>query len=93
MSETRCERSPDCEFEPGHISPCGKPVRPGDPCEFCGDPQEVIDGQVQSCPKCWVRIEDMAPADIRALFAEDGTFSVGTDGRLTIAKPLEDDRG
>lgn len=28
------------------------------------------------------------PADVKALFAEDGTFNVGTDGQLTIgAKP------
>jgi len=39
--------------------------------------------------RCWVRIEDMALADIKALFAGDGTFNVGADGRLTAAQPLE----
>lgn len=35
------------------------------PCVDCGDPDD------RSCP-CWVAIEGMAHADIKALFAREG---------------------
>jgi ABC-type uncharacterized transport system permease subunit len=38
---------------------------------------------------CWTRLDAMALADAKALFAEDGLFNVGTDGQLTAAEPLE----
>jgi len=53
-------------------------------CGRCGEMSSAAD----LC-KCWIRIEDLAPADIKALFAEDGTFNISTDGQLTVAEPLE----
>lgn len=69
---------------------CGatKPGPTGDPTDFfpaerCGDcpPWRCKDcGQMCSasdlCP-CWISFEGMALADIKAVFAADGTFSVG----------------
>lgn len=53
-------------------------------CEKCGEMSSAAD----LC-SCWTRIEDMALADIKALFAADGTFNVGADGRLTVADQVE----
>lgn len=55
-------------------------------CETCGEQCSAAD----LC-SCWIRLDQMAPADIKALFAEDGTFNVGPDGQLTVAEPLEGD--
>lgn len=41
----------------------------------CGDCGEM-DSIAAKC-SCWVSLEGMPLADIKALFAEDGTFSVG----------------
>jgi hypothetical protein len=41
-------------------------------CEDCGEMSTATD----LC-SCWVSLEGMPLADIKALFAEDGTFSVG----------------
>lgn len=48
-------------------------------CDGCGKP----DSMVSHCG-CWTDLTTMAPADVKALFAEDGSFNVETDGRLTI---------
>jgi hypothetical protein len=75
---------------------CGSPADPEGPqpercgkcppwtCEDCGEQCSAAD----LC-SCWIRLDTMAPADIKALFAEDGMFNVGADGRLTVAEPLE----
>jgi len=72
---------PEPNGTPNDISPsghCGQcpPWR----CDTCGEMSSAAD----LC-SCWIRLDQMAPADIKALFAEDGTFNVGTDGRLTVA--------
>jgi len=69
---------------------CGRTMRepngtPNDisPSEHCGDcpPWRCEDcGGMSSAAdlcSCWTRFEGMPLADIKALFAEDGTFSVG----------------
>jgi hypothetical protein len=45
-----------------------------------------MDSTASPC-SCWIDLTTMAPADVKALFAEDGTFNVGTDGRLSIGAP------
>lgn len=83
-------------------SGCGRtaselPGNPNDiaPSEHCGEcpPWTCEDCGEQSSAaalcSCWIQLDQLAPADIKALFAEDGTFNVGTDGQLTVAKPLD----
>jgi hypothetical protein len=41
-------------------------------CADCGE----MDSFAARC-RCWVSLEGMALADIKAIFAGDGTFSVG----------------
>lgn len=53
-------------------------------CKTCGE----LSSAAALC-SCWIQLDQLAPADIKALFAGDGTFNVGTDGRLTVAEPLE----
>lgn len=77
---------------------CGTPANPDYPvpsaceqcpprlCESCGE----MDSIAAPC-RCWIKIENMAPADVKALFAADGMFNVGAGGRLTVAEPLEGD--
>ena len=69
---------------PAPILRCGDcpPTR----CEVCGE----MDAMDRRC-SCWVALDGMAPADIKAIFAADGTFNVETDGRLSL--PEEADRG
>lgn len=43
------------------------------PCETCGGINNLATGL--SCP-CWLSFEGMALADIKAVFAADGTFSI-----------------
>lgn len=64
-----CE--PGCERGPG--VPCGKVHVPGSPCDYCGDPTPMTG---DPCPKCWISLQGMALADMKALFAADGTFSI-----------------
>lgn len=69
---------------PNHLAPsehCGEcpPWR----CEDCGEMCSAAD----LC-SCWIRLDQMAPADVKALFAEDGMFNVEADGRLTVAEPV-----
>jgi hypothetical protein len=55
--------------------PChGPSEQPGQACRYCGDPTPT-DGT--SCPRCWTSLDKMPLADIKALFAGDGTFSLG----------------
>lgn len=56
-------------------------------CEACGKQCSA-----ENLCSCWIKLDDLAPADIKALFAGDGTFNVGTDGSLTVAKPLNESR-
>jgi len=53
-------------------------------CVDCGE----MDSMADNC-SCWVSIADMAPADVKAIFAADSTFNVSTDGILSVAAPLE----
>ena len=52
------------------------------PSEHCGDcPPWTCDGCGKTCSmaspcSCWISLNGMATADIRALFAADGTFNV-----------------
>ena len=48
-------------------------------CDDCGE----MDSAANPC-SCWICLTAMAPADAKALFAADGTFNVGADGRLSI---------
>lgn len=41
-------------------------------CDGCGE----MDSAAQHC-RCWVSLEGMSLADQKALFAADGTFSLG----------------
>jgi hypothetical protein len=41
-------------------------------CEDCGQMSSAAD----LCP-CWTRLDHMTTADIKALFAADGTFNLG----------------
>lgn len=52
-------------------------------CDGCGE----MDSAANHC-SCWIDITTMAPADVKALFAADGTFNVETDGSLSIGAPL-----
>lgn len=62
-----------CEYGHPHDHPCGKkPEAPGTPCRFCQQPVP-LDGS--PCPNCWTRLDTMPLADIRALFAADGTLT------------------
>lgn len=64
--------TPGCEFGPHapDAHPCGKPVRVGDPCQFCGDPTGADEqGRPVPCPKCWVSLDGKSLADLKALFA------------------------
>jgi hypothetical protein len=70
--------------DPTDISPsehCGEcpPWR----CDDCGE----MDSSAHPC-SCWVCLAGMPLADVKALFAEDGTFNVGTDGQLSIGRDL-----
>ena len=53
-------------------------------CDDCGEMCSAAD----LC-SCWIRPDQLPLADIKALFAGDGTFNVGPDGRVTVAEPLE----
>jgi hypothetical protein len=91
MIQALCRLTPDCQFPPHAASdhPCGRPIRPGDPCAYCGGPQDVVDGQVVPCPKCWspARI-----ADLKGLAAEQGWDTVLTDATADGERG-PDDRG
>ncbi len=63
------------------------------PSEQCGDcpPRRCPDcGEMDSAAKhcsCWTDLTAMSHADVKALFAEDGTFNVAPDGTLSIGGP------
>lgn len=61
---------------------CGK--CPPWTCETCGEQSSAA-----ALCSCWIQLDQLAPADVKALFAGDGTFNVGTDGHLTVAEPLD----
>lgn len=47
-------------------------------CEKCGWAiNDEILADAPDCPHGWVSLEDMPLADIKALFAADGTFNLG----------------
>lgn len=68
------EAAGQCPYEHPHPDhPCGGPHEgPGDPCRYCGLPVPT-DGS--PCPLCWTDLRSMPLADVRALFAQDGTFN------------------
>lgn len=63
---------------PEHLTrhPCSTSTEePGEPCRYCGEPVPALeDGG--PCPSCWQVFHDMTMADIKAVFAADGTFDV-----------------
>lgn len=70
-----------CEYEdhPAHLSrhPCGYGTEePGDPCRYCGRP---VPPNGNPCPHCWLLFKDLPLADIKAVFAADGTFNVSPE--------------
>lgn len=72
-----CSLTPECGFPP-HLAeehPCGQPIRPGDPCRYCGGQQAVLDGQVVPCPNCW---QPATIADLKELAASAGLDTVVT---------------
>lgn len=50
-------------------------------CDDCGE----MDSAAEPCG-CWIDVTTMPLADIKALFAADGTFNVNPDGSLGIPK-------
>ncbi len=67
-----------CQFEdhPAHEArhPCSyRTERPGDPCRYCARP---VPADGTPCPACWLSLENLALADIKAVFAGDGTFDI-----------------
>jgi hypothetical protein len=66
---------------PQHLDehPCTQArEEPGTPCRWCGAPVPM-DGK--PCPQCTISFEGMSLADIKAVFAADGTFSLGGLGK------------
>jgi hypothetical protein len=64
----------ECRFpdHPDHASPCGRPVEePGTPCRYCGKP---VPEDGTPCRDCWLSLTDVPLADIKAVFAADGSF-------------------
>lgn len=69
----------NCTFTHPHDHPCGQPVEmPGTPCHYCQKPVP-LDGS--PCPSCWRRLDDLPLADVRAIFATDGTFNATPGAR------------
>lgn len=66
----RCTLDPDCGYgqHAAEAHPCGQPIHVGDPCRFCADPIQGVDGVAQPCPRCWMLIPDNL-ADAKALLA------------------------
>lgn len=66
-----------CEFDthPDHPEhPCSYGTeQPGEPCRYCAAPVPTPG----PCPTCWLSLDGMAHADIKALFAANG-LGVGT---------------
>lgn len=66
----------DCQFDthPNHPEhPCSYGTeQPGDPCRYCTTPVPVTG----PCTDCWRTFDGMTIADIKAVFAADGTFNV-----------------
>lgn len=73
----------------GHLVPNGEGSTP--PPDHCGNcPPWVCDGcgqldsMTQPC-SCWVAVDHLPLADLKAVFASDGSFNVGTNGEVTVA--------
>lgn len=52
-------------------------------CSTCGE----LDSYGPNGPHCacWISLADLSHADVKAIFAADGTFNVETNGGLTVA--------
>jgi hypothetical protein len=70
--------APDDVFPSEHCGEC-PPWR----CDGCGE----MDSAASRCG-CWTDLMTMAHADVKALFAADGTFNVSPDGSLSVADSL-----
>lgn len=75
---TNCRRTmrepngtPNDLFPSEHCGDC-PPWR----CEGCGEMSDA-----ENLCSCWISLEGMPLADIKALFAADGTFSIGGLGK------------
>lgn len=70
------ERDGRCQFDthPNHPEhPCSfGQEKPGELCRYCATPFPA-DGT--PCAACWLSFDGMALADVRAVFAADGTFN------------------
>lgn len=72
-----CKGCGPCKFpvHPHDAYPCSGPLeQPGEPCRWCG---KLLPAEAEWCPDCAIPFEGMSLADIKAVFAADGTFSVG----------------
>jgi hypothetical protein len=75
---TACGASSDLEGPtPNACTSCPPSI-----CVDCGGVNHLATDR--SCV-CWVNIEDVSLADVKALFARDGTFNVTTDGDLSTS--------
>lgn len=67
---------------PGDPGPAGCSDCPPSKCETCGGINDMRSGKMCAC---WVSVADLPLADVKAIFARDGTFNVGADGSVTVA--------
>lgn len=69
-----CGRTkPEPTGDPSHVSPSSHCSDcPPWQCETCGQTCSMAD----PC-SCWISLDGMPLADIKALFAADGTFNIG----------------
>jgi hypothetical protein len=71
---------------------CGAPATTDSPipsmCQSC-HPRHCVDcglmDSLQSPCPCWVSVESMNLADLKALFSRDGTFNLAPDGTIRSA--------
>lgn len=56
-------------------------------CDDCGEIDSYA-GEPRCA--CWVSVEDLPLADVKAIFAADGTFNVGIGGALSASSRVGD---
>lgn len=55
-------------------------------CEDCGGINHIATDRMCSC---WISLEGIPYADVKAIFAGDGTFNVGIGGHLSVAESTD----
>ena len=73
-----CPCAPACDSRPGHLVGCECPPYL---CRDCGTKQP----QTEPCG-CWIKIEDVPLADIKAIFAQDSEYYEDQPG-LSLGVP------